>query len=267
MPGLRHVRVVLWLHLVRTGRYMTGLVNWAVIDGLWISIYVLGALMFTDPKDYPVIAPLIFWAILAWNLLSTPVWVIGNWAKFYINIGVYEEHELAGVSHNLFLSVRVIPAVMVALISAGFVAYLVHYVTGTNVLVAENLVVLVLSLVAILVISISYSLVLAYMAIITQAPAPMLDFLNFLVFIVGGVGVPVDSLPPLLRWIAAITPYSHPAELIRWASIGKEPYLGVSWEAVLTLGFVAAAVLLAYSMSRRATRYARKYGLRGIGRT
>lgn len=264
---LGQLRAVLWLHLVRTGRYLVSLANWAVIDGLWISIYVLGALMFTSPEEYSSFAPLIFWAILAWNLLSTPLWVIGNWAQYYINTGAYEENELAGVSHSLFLAVRVIPAVMMAFISAGLVAYLVYYATGARLLVAENPAVLALSLLAILAASISYSLILASLSIVTQAPAPMLDFLNFLLFTVGGVGVPVASLPPLLRWVAVATPYSHPAELVRWAATGVEPYLGVGLEALLTVAFTSTLIGLAHLASRVAARYARRYGARGIGRT
>ncbi len=265
--GLHRVRAMLWLHLIRITRYIPGLVNWSVVDGLWISIYVLGAIMFTDPERYVEVAPLLFWAVFAWNLMSTPVWVVGNWSGFYINMGLYEEHEIAGASHSLFLSLRVIPSTIASLITAAVVGYMVYYVTGADVLAVREPLALVLSLASILALSLAYSLLLAYAAIVTQAPAPMLDFMNFILFIIGGVGVPVDSIPEQVRWIAVITPYSHPAEVMRWSITGREPYLGLAGEVLATIAFLAVAWATVYIASVLARRHARLYGVRGIGRT
>ncbi|MEB3851068.1 MAG: ABC transporter permease [Desulfurococcales archaeon] len=263
---LRQARAMAWLHLVRTSRYVYSMANWAVVDGLWITIYVLGALTFASPESYPTVAPLVFWAVLAWGLMSTPTWTIGNWARFYVAMGVFEEHELAGASHSLFLAMRSLPAVAIGLGSAAVVGAFVSHVAGVPVARAENPALLAASLLAITVMATLYSLVLAFLSLATRAPAPLLDFVNFLLFIVGGIAAPVSRLPHQLRLVALATPYSHPAELMRLAAVGLRPYLPAGVEAALTLAWIALMAAAWLAARTWALRLARREGVRGIGR-
>ncbi len=240
--------------------------NWALVDGLWISIYVLGALTFASPSSYGVVAPMVFWAVLAWNLMSTPLWTIGNWTRFYIAMGVFEEHELAGASHSLFLSLRALPAIIVSLGTAAVVGGFIAYVTRAPILHVENLLLLAGSLAAITAMATLYSLTIAFLSLATRAPAPLLDFMNFLLFIAGGIAAPVSRLPGPVRAFAVATPYSHPAELMRMAAVGLKPYLEPRLEALLTVAWLAGLTLLWLAARRWALIRARREGVRGIGR-
>ncbi|MEB2835791.1 MAG: hypothetical protein GSR80_001320, partial [Desulfurococcales archaeon] len=259
-------RAMLWLHVVRTGRYLYSLANWVLVEGLWVTIYVLGALTFASPSSYPRVAPMVFWAVLAWNLMSTPVWTIGNWARFYVNMGVFEEHEIAGASHSLFLALRSLPAILVSLGTAGVVGAFIAYVTGAPVLEARDPLLLAASLAAITLDAIFYSLVLAFLSLATRAPAPLLDFMNFLLFIAGGIAAPVSRLPGPVRVFALLTPYSHPAELMRLAAVGEPTYLPPALEALLTLAWLAVMALAWLASAHWALGLARREGVRGIGR-
>ena len=262
----RQFRAMAWLHLVRTSRYAFGMLNWALVDALWVSIYVLGALSFTDPREYPVVAPAVFWAVVAWSLMSTPVWTVGNWARFYVAMGVFEEHELAGASHSLFLSFRSLPAVAVGLASSAVVGAFVALVTGAPVLEARDPLLLAASLAAVHAVALLYSLTLAFLSLATRTPAPLLDFLNFLLFIAGGIAAPLSRLPGPLRAFALATPYSHPAELMRHAAVGMETYLPPPAHGALTLAWLAALTLVWRATSRYMLARARREGVRGVGR-
>ena len=246
---------------------MVGLVNWAVVDAMWVSIYVLGALAFTSPEKYSGVAPFVFWAVFAWSLISTPVWVIGNWMGFYVNMGVYEEHEIEGVNHSIFLSVRVLPALMVSLLSAGVVGGFLALSVGVNPFGEVDPVLLALSLSVLMVMSVLYSLVIAYAGLALSTPAPLLDIMNFFLFVAGGIAVPVADLPQPLRILAISTPYSHPAEIMRY-SVDQEytPFFGFDGEAFASLFFLVFLVLLVRVVEKWSRGKVLREGLRGIGR-
>jgi len=256
-----------WLHLIRTSRFIYSIINWGVVDFLWMSLYVLAALVFTEPSSYPVMVPTVFWALIAFSLMSTPIWTIGNWIRFYVNMGLFEEHELRSASHTLFLSMRSLPAIPMALVSALAASAFLYSVTHVNPLTAANPFLLLASLVSILLLSTLYSLTVAYLSLATQAPAPLLDFMNFFLFVAGGIAVPVARLPGPLRIVAILTPYSHPAELLRYSVVGMTPYMGVSGEALATLAFMGLMSGILIAVSRVTLARVRMWGIRGIGRT
>ena len=263
----KRVYAMLWLHVVRTSRYLWSLANWGVTEFMWIAIYMLGALAFTPEYKYSDVVPTIFWAVIAWNMMSTATWTIGNWVRFYINMGMFEEHELADANHALFLTLRTLPALVETLVAAAFVGVFLVNVTGVEVLRASDPLLLGASLALILAMSILYSLSLAFLSIIAGSPAPLLDFLNFILFIAGGIAVPVSSLPEALRVIAVLSPYSHPAELMRYASVGWTPYLGVDGEVLASLIYIAFMSIVALLVYRWARGKALREGVKGIGRT
>jgi ABC-2 type transport system permease protein len=262
----RQFRVMAWLHLIRTARYLYSMVNWALVDGLWITIYVLGTLTFASPQSYPRVAPMVFWAVLAWNLMSTPVWTIGNWARFYINMELYEEHEVAGASHSIFLSLRSLPALLVSLATAAVVGGFIAYTTRAPILRVGDPLLLAASLGAITLMAVLYSLILAFLSLFTRAPAPLLDFMNFFLFIAGGIAAPISKLPGPVRLFALATPYSHPAELMRLAAVGQPTYLPPGVEALATTAWITVLTLAWMTTKSLAVSRARREGVRGIGR-
>ena len=267
MGVYRRIYAMLWLHVVRTSRYLWSLANWGVTEFMWIAIYILGALAFTPEERYGDVVPTIFWAVIAWNMMSTATWTIGNWIRFYINMGMFEEHELADASHALFLTLRTLPALVETIVAAVFVGVFLANVTSVEVLRASNPLLLGASLALILVMAILYSLSLAFLSMAAGSPAPLLDFLNFILFIVGGIAVPVSSLPGALRLVAILTPYSHPAELMRYASVGWTPYLGVHGEVLASLAYITFMGSMAWLIYRWARWRALREGVKGIGRT
>ena len=264
---MKRLKAYLWLHALRTLRYSFSLVNWGVVDFLWMSIYMLAVLAFSSPERYPEVVPLIFWSVTAFSLMSTPVWTVGNWMSFYVNIGIFEEHEVSNVNHMVFLLMRALPSLPVTAVSATAAAILLYLVSGVNPLSLRDVPLCTLSLGLIFAMALFYSLLIALMSLITSTPAPLLDFMNFFLFFAGGIAVPVSSLPSPLRILAIITPYSHPAEVMRYAVTGLRPYLGLVNELLFSALYLTVLVAASVAIYRATMRRVKVRGLKGIGRT
>ena len=263
---LREARAMLWLHLKRAVRYKYGLINWGVIEFLYMAIYMLGALAFSPREQWPLVSKYVFWGILAWTMVSTPTWTIGGWTRFYVNMGLWEQHEAVGASHSLFLSMRIIPAVI-----AGFIGSITAYgfllaEVGGGIGVEGSIALALIFLLWLILQSTLYGLLLSYLSLLTSTPGPMLDVLNILLFIIGGIGVPVANLPRAAQLFALATPYSHAAELLRWSTIGSQPYLGVPGEVAAGLLTTLGLGLTALYARNKAYSSARRNGIKGIGR-
>ncbi len=262
-----HLAAYAWVHLLRMRRLAFSLVNWGLVDFLWLSIYVFSVLAFAEPEAYPAIVPTVFWAMVAFSLMSTPVWTVGNWVRFYIGMGLLEEHEFAGASHSAFLAMRALPSIPMALVAGVGAAALLYAATGVNPLRVGDPFLLAASLAAILAQATLYSLLIAFAGMAMRTPTPLLDFMNFFLFMARGIAVPVSALPEPLRVVAVLTPYSHPAELMRHAVTGMEPYLGLEGEVLATLAYMAILGVAAWVASRWALRRVKVWGAKGIGMT
>jgi ABC-2 type transport system permease protein len=256
-----------WVQVLRVYRMRVQLLDWALVDVLWLLLIIYAVLAFTDPADYPVTVPVLFWSMVAWSLMSTPVWAIGNWVKAYIALGMLDENEMAGMSHRVFLASRILPSLAVGLIASAIAASVLYASTGVWPVRAERPLALVASLAAIALAATLYSLSLSWLGMRLGLPAPLLDVMNIALFVGGGVAVNVEDIPWPLRLVALATPYSHPAEIMRYAVAGDPPYLGLKGEAAATLMAIAALTAIEAMLYREAMRNYRKRGPRGVGVT
>ena len=265
--GVRVALAIAWAHMLRAWRMRIQLANWAATDALWILLIIYAILAFTDPGEYGEAVPLAFWSVVAWSLISSPTWVIGNWVKSYIYLGLMDANEVAGASHRLFLALRVMPSVTISVAVAVIAAPILYASTGIWPAAVEDLPLLLASLGAIVLMAVLYSLSLAWIGLRLEVPGPILDIMNLALFAGGGVGVDLSLLPAPFRAIAMIVPYSHPAELLRYAATGNPPYLGFWGEVLATLAGIAVLALIELSLYRLAIKHYRSVGPRGVGFT
>lgn len=262
-----HIKAMLWAHMLRSYRMKLSLINWGLIDFLWLAIYIIAVIAFTSPESYQQVIPMVFWALVAWSFISMPTWSIGNWARFYINHGLFESHEISRASHALFLSLRIIPSMIMGLISVAAASIFLYLVTDTYPFRIMNIGLLAVSLAFLLLQSLFYSLTLAFLSIRLSTPAPLLDVMNLAVFIMGGVAVPVDAIPHPLRIIALLIPYSHPAEILRYSVVSRSPYLGLEIELMLAVAYTLILFIIMMATYRNSLYIARVRGVKGIGFT
>ncbi len=265
---MSRLRPIVYLHLLRTWRYKYSFINSTFNITFWIAIFILGALLFVPEEELATTGPYVFWGVTLWNIISTSVWYIAGWSIwFFVSLGLVEDHMLHNTRTLYVLAGRLVTiATQVAMVTP-FMYLLVSYATGARFPLAVKPLFLLYGLATATVMAVSYGLILSAISLRTGVPGPLLDITNFLIFIVGGVAVPVAMLPGPLRSVAVAIPYSHAAEVMRYGAAGLEPYLPLTVEVAVS-GIVAAAMAaVAYILfTYLENKYIRIHGVRGVGR-
>ena len=261
------LKAIIYLHSLRTWRYKYSFINGAINVGLWIAIFILGALLFVPAEELPMTAPYIFWGIILWNVLSSSVWSVGGWTQFFLSLGMYEEHKLANTSVLKVISGRSITVLMDIVLITPIMYFLVTQITGGKVIFAVSPLYILMGFLGMFLMSLSYSLSLSALSLRMGVPGTLLDISNFFLLVMGGIAVPVESLPGPAKLLAIAIPFSHPAEIVRYGATGNPTYIPLHIELMIMWIYTAALLLLAYFLFRYVEdKYLRLYGPRAVGR-
>ncbi len=266
--NLQQIKAILYLHLLRTWRYKYSFINSTINIALWITIFVLSALVFAPEEQLAVIGPSMFWGIFIWNIVSNSVWYISGWSNFFLlSTGLLEEHIIHGIRIMKFLLGRIITILVQLALATLPIYYIIRYSTGTTVSFIENPIFILLGLTTVTFMALSYALLLAAIAIRTNVPGPLLDISNFFLFIIGGIAVPIASLPEKIRIITILIPYSHASEIVRYGATGMQPYLGLYYETIISITLATIMTIISYYIFRQVEdKYIRTKGIKGVGR-
>ncbi|MET1127891.1 MAG: hypothetical protein ABWW70_01040 [Thermoproteota archaeon] len=267
MP-LSRIAAVVYLHALRTWRYKYSFANSAINMTLWIAIFILGTLAFVPAEQLPTVAPYLFWGIVSWQMISVTVMYVAGWTTWVLLVlGMVEEHMLHNTRTLHVLLGRMISIAAQLAVALPLTYAIVAFAAGGPFPLARDPLLVGYGLAAITAMAFGYALVLAAASLRTSVPASLLDMANFLLFVVGGVAVPVSRLPGPLRAIALAIPYSHAAEVVRYGAAGLEPLLPLRTE-ILASGLLAAALMAAGYAAFRLVEdvYVRRSGVRGVGR-
>ncbi len=263
---INKLRAVLWLHTLRIWRYKYSFLNMTLNLIIWVIIFILGALMFLPSGGIARALPIIFWGIVMWNIISSAVWLIGGWTDFYLSQGFFEEHTVTNTSSFLVLSFRAIAGLVLSALATVFTYAIISSISARNLLTAQNPIFIMLGLTLLTAMAISYGLIISAISFRIGVPNMMLDIMNFLLLIVGGLATSISSIPEPLRYVALLIPYSYAAELVRYGTIGMETYMPLN--TTLTITFSLTMIMVAaslYSM-KKIERYVSKNGLKAVGR-
>jgi len=264
--NLNEVKAILWLHIIRLWRYRYSAINIALNTTLWVTIFLLGAIMFMPPEKLPSGMPLVFWGIAMWTILSNCVFLIGAWTNFYISMGFIEEHMLMNISSSKILVGRAVAGLSVSTIAIILIYFVLSSFIGLSGKVISDPILLIIGLTLFIIMSLSYGLILSALSFRTGVPGTLLDISNFIVFIIGGIATPVAMLPKPINLIALLIPYSYPAELVRYASIGYKPYMPINMELLIGVILTTAMALISIYLMKWAETYVRWNGVKAIGR-
>ncbi len=53
---------------------------------------MLGTLTFIPIEGFKIMAVIAFWKVELWSSMNNNVWIVGNWIRFLLEIGIVEEH-------------------------------------------------------------------------------------------------------------------------------------------------------------------------------
>ncbi len=259
------LKAILWVHALRLGRYKYGFLNMILVDILWYLIFLLGALMFVPKEQFTVMSLITFWGVIQWSIMNNAVWLIAGWVWFTLATGLAEEHIVHDVNPLLFISGRFITGAAVSLIAIPLIMIIFVSIVGENMFTCFNPIFLIIGLLLVLIYASLYGLILAALGLRLEIPGTMLDITNIFMYIAGGLGVPVSSMPTGLRELALMLPYTHAAELTRYGVLGVEPYLGLQTEIIMSIAYLIALLLITIFVVARVTKHVRIHGVRAVG--
>jgi ABC-2 type transport system permease protein len=162
-------RAVIWLHAIRTRRYLLSMISSSLTDTLWIVTLLLGFVL--SGKTQLLAENLL--GLIAWTIISNSAWMISGWVDYLGVLGLIEEHEARGTSFFLVLTGRIIPLLLSSGITST-ITLIIFRVAGAEIAIHYPIHVL-LTLILLVVQSAVYGLLLGALALKTGIPGYMFD--------------------------------------------------------------------------------------------
>jgi len=206
--------------LVRSKGFIYGSVSLA----LWITMFIAPMSLFMGREVDPSRAAAYgFTAVMIFLAYSAATWDWGAELRWLINSGVFEYYIASNsgfVAH--YLGILPVSLMWVGAALAG--NYLVlTLVFGPPALSVHDPLALVAGLGMLISVLVGYGLLLGGTLISTGSAGFLLEILTFILPIATGGLTPLSRLPKPFQLFALSTPFSYPAELVRYAMLGLEP--------------------------------------------
>jgi len=93
----------------------------------------------------------------------------------------------------------------------------------------------------------AHALILGGTTISVGTSGPVMEFISWILPIATGGLVPLRNMPVIVQKIAIYTPYSYPAELIRYSILGVDPILPLQetilYGTIFAIAYFAVAII------------------------
>lgn len=185
---------------------------------LWLTLFLAPLTFFTrESSSAPLVSGLVFVGILIFVSYTMASWDWGWELRWLLYQGILE-YVIASGRDILILYIGIIPISLIWLASVGVLAYaLLTLLMGPPLLAVMNPLILAIGSLLLILVLLSYALILGGTTIAVGTSGPVIEFIGWILPIATGGLTPLLNLPEPLRLFALCTPFSYPAELIRYA--------------------------------------------------
>lgn len=200
--------------LLRSRGFFLGLISMAT----WLAVIVLPMTLFRDP-EIPVglISAHMFVGIAIFQAYSASTWDWGWELRESLFRGVLENVIVSG-SSILVMYVGVIPiTISWLMLSLGVTYVLLSVLITPPILQLVNPALLLLGLTSLMIVLFAYAMILGSTLIASGTSGAVVEFVSWILPIATGGITPLANLPHTMRLIALLTPFSYPAELLRYS--------------------------------------------------
>lgn len=230
--------------LVRSKGFVFGLMSMS----MWLMLFLPSLALFMDTSTrLNEVSGYSFTAILIFLFYSVATW---DWAaeiRWMINDGRLEYYIASGsgfLPH--FLGVMPISLIWISL--AMTVNYLVlSAIWGPPAIVVHDVPMLFCGLTLMIINLTAYALILGGTMLASGVTGFIVEIISFVTPIATGGLTPLSNLPSLLRNFALATPFSYPAEMIRYSLLGMPMVLELN--EMVFRGSVYSLVFFALSIA------------------
>ncbi|RLG53961.1 MAG: hypothetical protein DRO00_02505 [Thermoproteota archaeon] len=260
--ALVRMKAVLYLHTIRLWRYKWSFLNMILSEAAWVFLFVLGSLLFVPKEQLTTVVKGAFWVIVAWSMISNFSSLVGGWMRFFISIGMVEEHLLRGFSPFKTLLGRLVTGSTVIISSLLFMAVLVKGAFNVDLLTVDQIALLIIGMALLAIESLSYGFTVAAISMRTSVPGNLLEILNL--GVIGLMMIPIHSLPERTRLIYLCIPYTAPSHLVKIAISSVPPEL-VREALILSTMVCVTMLIFAILAMKLANLWIKKNGVKAIG--
>lgn len=243
---LRSARAVLIAYFVSDLIRSRGLIYGLLSLAVWLSMFTVPASLFVRGGIAATISTGILIGMAILLAYSTATWDWAMLLRWLIQLGVLE-YVVASGSPILAHFLGTVPvSVTWYLIALGISYAIVSLFLGPPVVTLVDPVVFVAGVFSLLLVLLAYSLLLGGAILSAGTVGPVVEFISWLLPIATGGILPLELMPAAIRIFAYVTPFSYPAELLRYS-------LGVSRPAIepglaMVIGAFYSSSFLAISM-------------------
>ncbi len=252
LRGAKAVFVAYFIgELVRSKGLTYGLLSLAV----WLSLFTSPALLFARGEAVGPLATRILVGMAVFLAYSTATWDWAMLLRWLVQLGVLE-YVIASGSPLLSHYLGTVPVSVVWYLVALGIAYaVVSTFVGPPEIVLADLPALALGVCSLLLVLMAYSFLLGGTMLAAGTVGPIAEFIGWVLPIATGGLVPLAAMPRPLQLVAHLTPFSYPAELLRYSlgvsapvlDPGATAVIGITYSAVF---FAISYVYLSYQVKR-----------------
>lgn len=229
--------------LVRSSGFLFG----ALSMMLWILLLILPLALFA-PSDVEVseLSSYAFTGLLIYVFFTTASWDWGAEIRFMINDGRLEYFIASGAGFlPHYLGILPVSLMWIG-ISLALVYAVLSFIWSPPVFHTQSPALFALGLALLVVSLIGYGLLLGGTMITSGTGGVVVELLSFILPVASGGLTPLKVAPEPLKLFALATPFSYPAELIRYSLLGVEPVLTPL--ELITVGSAYVILFLGFSV-------------------
>ncbi len=232
---------------------------------IWLVLFITPATLFRSPStSLTEVSTKIFTSIAIFLSYLVATWDWG-WELRWLNYqGILEYVLISGrglITH--YLGLIPISAIWFSITIALAYLMLSALISPPKIVITHPAYLVVGSLQLITVL-LSYSLILGSLIVTTGSAGPVAEFIGWILPIATGGIVPLINLPAVIQQIALLTPFSYPAELIRYSLGISRTVVSVSTEALVGTAYSSAFLITAYLVLKYQLSKLRKEGVRSV---
>lgn len=224
---------------------------------LWLIILILPITLFAgEDVGRSTVAAFIFSGILVFSVYSIGTWDWGWEMRLLINRGILE-YIIASGRHPLIIYLGLIPLTLLWILIVASIGYAVitAFVAPPK-LIISNVTIFIASFILLITVVLSYALILGTTTMITGTSGAVIEIVSWILPMATGGFTPLLLMPEPLRIVALFTPFSYPAEVLRY-SIGISATI-LPLPQMFIIGYAYALTFLLFGIALF------NYGLRKI---
>lgn len=246
---------------MRSRGFMYGLVGMA----LWITMFTMPIALFTTSDvEASEITARIFVGIILFMFYGTASW---DWAaelRWMINDGRIEYYVASGSGFAPHY-IGILPVSFMWLGIALLINYLMLSILWSppNIRVVNPLIFLY-GFALLLACLMAYALILGGTMISSGVTGSVVEIISFILPMATGGLLPLRLMPEPLQLFALSTPFSYPAELVRYSILGIDPLLELETTVLIGTLYVVAFLVLGILYFKYQLKKTMKEGFRTI---